>query len=76
MGAIVYRPHCEKCGALINQEIQLKRFVYETGNLHLPTSYYEFTPFRCKHCGEVFDSAIFRQPEETTEFLTMKEGDD
>jgi len=72
MSKIVYKPHCEKCGALIDRKVQFKRYTLEV-NTDIPRvydlTYYEFYPYRCENCGAVFDSAEIRPPEEVTEFL-------
>lgn len=56
MARIIYKPHCSKCGAVINDEV-----MYETITLPLdkynPFNY-EYTniyPTKCKTCGEYFD---------------------
>jgi len=71
MSKIIYKPHCEKCGAVINQKIQYKRIELE-GNIDIPRVhdliYYEFYPHRCEHCATVFDSAELQPPEEVKDF--------
>jgi predicted Zn-ribbon and HTH transcriptional regulator len=70
MSKIVYKPHCEKCGALIEQEVRFKRIMIDSFN-HFPHLYaterYEFYPDRCENCGTIFDSAEVRLPEEEKE---------
>lgn len=74
MSKIVYKPHCEKCGAIIDQKVQFKRYTLE-GNNDIPRvyvynlTYYEFYPHQCENCGAVFDSAECQLPEEVTEVL-------
>ena len=71
MSKIIYKPHCEQCGALIEQKIQIKRIVREIGDsirwiYH--TTCYEFDPYQCENCGATFDSAEFQPPEEVEDF--------
>ena len=71
MSKIIYKPHCEKCGAIIEQKIQYKRIVPED-NIDIPRVHYlisyEFYPYRCENCGATFDSAEIRLPEEVEDF--------
>ena len=67
MSKIVYKPHCERCGALIEQKIQFKRNMIKLDNL-IPPLYAsencEINPYLCEICGAVFDSIEVRLPEE------------
>ena len=71
MSKIVYKPHCEQCGALIEQKIQIKRTVLEIGNsihwIYHPADY-TFDPHQCENCGAIFDLAEFQPPEEVEDF--------
>lgn len=72
MSKIVYKPHCEKCGALIEEKIQYRRIVIELPNhvfYRYAPEYYEFDPYKCKNCGAVFDSAEVPLPEEDLQFI-------
>lgn len=72
MSKIIYKPHCEKCGTLLDQKVQYTRHAFEVNN-DIPrvhdTTYYEFRPYRCKNCGATFDSAEIQPPEEVLQFL-------
>lgn len=74
MGRIVYKPHCAKCGALIEQNVQFKRYenmLKLNKNLQYKMNDYVFSPYRCKVCGEIFDSAEVQIPEEVECFETV-----
>ena len=79
MSKIVYKPHCEQCGSLIEQNIQFKRITLQVGDstrwLYNSTLDYEFNPFQCKICGAVFDSAEVQLPEEVEYFLSEGESE-
>ena len=78
MSKIVYKPHCDKCGALIEQEIRFKKTVLELPNriYHLYASeYYTFDPYQCKNCGAIFDSAEVQIPKEEKEEYFRNEGE-
>ena len=70
MSKIIYKPHCEKCGSLIDQKVQFRRTEVNIGNrLRYRSADYTFNPYQCKNCGAIFDSAEFQPPEEVTQFL-------
>jgi hypothetical protein len=69
MGTIIYKPHCAKCGALINDEVGYhKRITIEhnMGN-YLNREPYDIQPNRCKVCGEYFSTIEIRHPTELEE---------
>ena len=65
MGTILYKPHCGKCGAIIDQEvtyskIMLKDYLYAGG-------FIDIEPYRCACCGEVFETIEIPIPKEVLE---------
>lgn len=65
MGSIVYKPHCSKCGALIESKISWKKIIEDVeSNKFLKREFAEVHPFRCKACGEVFECIEITPPEE------------
>ena len=64
MTKIEYKPHCAKCGALINEEvIYCEGTAIDdpcTGNLYLKKA--QIAPYSCKNCGEIFDGIEIRGP--------------
>ena len=63
MESIVYKPHCGKCGKLIDPN------KYEVGyqNTYFPVrgvlgKYADISPCSCPHCGTLFDSIAIPQP--------------
>lgn len=68
MGAIIYKPHCSKCGAVINQEITYK-IVGEIGKTHLFGRYLVgINPIKCARCGEVFETIEIPMPKEEIQY--------
>ena len=53
MTKIEYKPHCGKCGALIDEEISYRNIIVE-GRLINPSGIV-IEPYRCKNCGELFN---------------------
>ena len=70
-GAIVYKPHCSKCGAAINERVSYRNIITECGsykNLAHPTT--EVSPSRCRCCNQPFDRIEIQIPEQQpTEYL-------
>lgn len=55
MGTIIYKPHCGKCGAIINQKVRYREIDDEIVKNRLYGGYYiDIEPNRCAHCGNVF----------------------
>ena len=54
--SIIYKPHCGKCGALIEDNIMYKGVTecIETANLYKETGI-SIHPDRCKCCGNSFN---------------------
>lgn len=71
MGKIVYKPHCSKCGALIEGRPAWNKIIVDAGsNNLLKQESAEIHPCRCENCGEFFDCIEFTPPEELpTEYL-------
>ena len=70
-GKIVYKPHCGKCGAVINTKVAYNKIVIESyKNLHLPKETIEVFPSRCECCGQAFNMIEILLPEQlSTEYL-------
>lgn len=65
MGAIIYKPHCAKCGALINDEVIYKKLEPLIGNRYMyPYNFIEIEPNRCESCGEWFEGIEVPLPKE------------
>lgn len=55
MGTIIYKPHCGKCGAIINQKVRYREIEDEIVKYRLYSGYFiDIEPNRCACCGEVF----------------------
>ena len=71
MGKIVYKPHCSKCGALIESKISWKKIIMDVGSdklLKLEAA--DIHPCGCEACGEIFECIEITPPEELpTEYL-------
>jgi DNA-directed RNA polymerase subunit RPC12/RpoP len=64
MTKIEYKPHCGKCGALIDEEVTYRDVVIEDKSIR-DYSYLSgvvIEPYRCSHCGEMFDRIEIRIP--------------
>lgn len=55
MGTIIYKPHCGKCGAIINQKV-IYREVKEEICKNCLSYFVDIEPDRCAHCGNVFET--------------------
>jgi DNA-directed RNA polymerase subunit RPC12/RpoP len=64
MTKIEYKPHCGKCGALINEEVTYRDIVIEGESIrdYSYLSGVAIEPYRCSHCGEMFDRIEIRIP--------------
>lgn len=63
MGTIIYKPHCSKCGAIINQKVTYRKAVEEVAKNRL-YYYIDVEPNRCACCGEVFGTIVIPMPKE------------
>ena len=65
MGMIEYKPHCSKCGKLINDEIAYQEiftgYGYTLTKL-LMDKVTDIYPVRCQCCGEPFDCIGYTPP--------------
>ena len=70
-GKIVYKPHCGKCGSLINEKVAYNNIVIESESCkNLPQETIEIFPSRCERCGRVFTMIEIQPPEQLpTEYL-------
>ena len=64
MTKIEYKPHCGKCGALIDEEVTYRNVVIEGKSIrdysYLSDAVIE--PYRCSYCGEMFDRIEVKIP--------------
>jgi predicted Zn-ribbon and HTH transcriptional regulator len=65
MESIVYKPHCGRCGYIIDP------VKYEVGcqDIYFPVrgllgKYTDVNPGSCPHCGAIFDSIEIPQPKQ------------
>lgn len=63
MGIIIYKPHCGKCGAIINQKITYRKVAIAKDRLY-GGCFIDIKPNRCACCGEVFETIEILIPEE------------
>lgn len=64
MTKIEYKPHCGKCGALIDEEVTYRNIVIEGKSIR-DYSYLSgivIEPYRCSYCGEMFDRIEVKIP--------------
>lgn len=68
MGTIIYKPHCARCGAIINQEVTYRGVAEEIAkNCLYSGSLIEIEPYRCTCCGEIFGTIEIPMPKEREE---------
>ena len=72
MGTIIYKPHCGKCGAIINQQVRYRNMKDEVTKNLWGGYFIDIEPNRCACCGEVFGTIEIPIPKEV---LTL-EGED
>ncbi len=69
MTKIVYKPHCAKCGALIDEEVSYRNIITE-GRAISDYSYPRdivIDPYRCNWCGEMFNQIEVKMPKKDGE---------
>jgi len=69
MTKIEYKPHCGKCGALIDEEVTYRNIVIEGKSIR-DYSYLSgivIEPYRCSYCGEMFDRIEVKIPKKDGE---------
>lgn len=66
MTKIEYKPHCGKCGALINEEVTYAHIINESSTIsnYSSLSDVEINPWRCSYCGEIFNLIEIKMPKE------------
>ena len=69
MGKIIYKPHCGKCDAVIDQEVAYKKvnlFHHMSLQRYIDFmgTYIDIEPNRCTHCGNVFETIEIPMPRE------------
>ena len=52
MTKIIYRPHCSKCGAIINEKVSYQEIISDDFPYHLINA--AMNPSKCECCGEYF----------------------
>lgn len=64
MGTIEYKPHCAKCGALINREITYQDIIVEGKTISdfSHVAGIDIDPCKCENCGEIFDHIEIKMP--------------
>lgn len=69
MTKIEYKPHCGKCGALIDEEVTYRDVIIEGKSIrdYSYLSSVVIEPYRCSHCGEMFDRIEVRIPKKDGE---------
>ncbi len=71
MASIIYKPHCSKCGSLIEEDIKYQELLTESQDGFYSSRYF-FVPGICPNCGEVFKDLKVMLPEK--EIQLIKEG--
>ena len=65
MGTIIYKPHCGKCGAIINQKVTYRGIAEEIKRANSYSGcFISIEPNRCACCGEVFGTIEIPLPKE------------
>lgn len=65
MGTILYKPHCAKCGALIEGDIMYRGLIERVvSHSSYQNSLVMVYPDKCKCCGEPFNSIEIPLPKE------------
>lgn len=65
MARIVYKPHCSKCGAVINDEVMYKKIKLEAEKgigWCFGDEYTNIYPMKCKTCGAYFNCIEITPP--------------
>jgi predicted Zn-ribbon and HTH transcriptional regulator len=66
MGTIIYKPHCARCGATINEEVTYRKLETRiTKNFLYSGGFIEIEPNRCENCGEMFGTIEIPIPKES-----------
>ena len=66
MGTIIYKPHCARCGAIINQEVTYREIAIRIDKKYLyRDSFIDIEPCRCACCGEVFETIEIPMPKKS-----------
>jgi DNA-directed RNA polymerase subunit RPC12/RpoP len=70
MTKIEYKPHCGKCGALINEGVMYRDIIVEDKSIR-DYSYLNggavIEPYRCSCCGAIFNQIEIRTPKKDRE---------
>lgn len=67
MGQIVYKPHCDNCGALIDDEISYTEIEESNAPILYKSTHIHIYPEKCKVCGVYFDAITIALPEKKEE---------
>ena len=57
---IVYKPHCGKCGALIDEDVSFRKIIMESDPFAYETG--EVYPNVCQKCGAIFECIEIKPP--------------
>lgn len=73
MTKIEYKPHCAKCGALINEEVTYRDVVIGGRAIsdYLYSDGIEINPGRCNNCGEMFNKIEMKMPKKDGEIKIL-----
>ncbi len=64
MTKIEYKPHCARCGALIDEEVTYSDIVIKS-QININCYFYngiKTNPYRCPNCGDIFDGIEIKMP--------------
>lgn len=64
MGKIVYKPHCGKCGAIIEQEVTYREIAQMLHGSRRIGRFIDIEPNKCPCCREVFGTIEIPMPKE------------
>ena len=74
MGTIIYKPHCAKCGSIINDEVTYRRLEMKIAKNYLYSGgCIEIEPNRCESCGDWFETIEVPMPKESENWVNFAE---
>lgn len=63
MSSIVYKPHCDNCGAVIDCRVSYEELCIPSHGDKLLKPLYEIQPWRCPRCDTSFEAIEIPSPE-------------
>ena len=63
MAKIIYQPHCSDCGAVIFDDVAIRKTLLDC-EMNLKQEITDIEPFRCPVCGNMFETIEIRPPRE------------